>query len=423
MAPTTTRDFDITILGATGWTATICAEYIAKNFPAATKWCIAGRSEAKIEALRSHLNTLPSHHGAPELSTFTLSSLTATDLDPLILKTKAIINGIGPYHRHSSPIVESWARNGTHYVDFSTETPWIVDMVHRYHHMATNSGAVIIPAISNSSSPSDLVAWMIVEYAAKLGLGPIGEVVCANKLDMIGMQGGSLHTVLDTAEKYGNGWWLGGDSWAISTQVMPAGSMSGAEGWFRRRHDALLGHLGTSLVAKGNQAVVQRSAGLHSERYGSMFVFNKYTAVAGPVSTVLIHLLTAFGVFLLGIPLFRTLMRRLSFEPGSGPDREASRRQEGLSFKAVAYAGSAECNKFPVAIAIFEYRGALTDISAILAVEAAASILELTGSGKIRTGGLLTPSFLGRDFVERLGRVGVKLGVNGITGEAKLKAQ
>ncbi|CEI59955.1 hypothetical protein FVEN_g8241 [Fusarium venenatum] len=52
------RPYEIIVLGATGWTATICAEHIARAFPINTKWSIAGRSAAKLEALRQSLRII-----------------------------------------------------------------------------------------------------------------------------------------------------------------------------------------------------------------------------------------------------------------------------------------------------------------------------------------------------------------------------
>jgi hypothetical protein len=51
MASTTVRQYDIVVLGATGYTASIAAEYITKNLPTDLKWAVAGRSESKLEAL------------------------------------------------------------------------------------------------------------------------------------------------------------------------------------------------------------------------------------------------------------------------------------------------------------------------------------------------------------------------------------
>lgn len=52
------REFDIVLLGATGYTAAICAEYIVQNMPTNLEWAVAGRSKAKLEAIMEKLAIL-----------------------------------------------------------------------------------------------------------------------------------------------------------------------------------------------------------------------------------------------------------------------------------------------------------------------------------------------------------------------------
>lgn len=52
------RKYDLVLLGATGYTATICAEQITKTYPIKTRWAVAGRSEATLTKLTRNLKTL-----------------------------------------------------------------------------------------------------------------------------------------------------------------------------------------------------------------------------------------------------------------------------------------------------------------------------------------------------------------------------
>ncbi|UPK92710.1 hypothetical protein LCI18_003645 [Fusarium solani-melongenae] len=401
--------YEITVLGATGWTATICAEHIAKTFPTTTRWCIAGRSADKLELLRQSLRAINPDRLEPAIHT--IPRLDAKSLDQLIVNTKVLINGIGPYHRYGTPVVESCARNGTHYVDFSTETAWIADMIRDYHSLAEQSGAIIIPAISGSSSPSDLVAWLLVTHLHDHGLPAPSEVVCSGKLNMLGMQGGSLHTVLDVAEHCGIGGWLNGDSWILSQAPKPL--KIPPVGLLGYRYDPVLGHLGTSFVAWGNQSVVQRSASFDAQTYSRDFIFREYIPTSNFFSAAIVHVITKLGIILLCNSWFRSFVRRKALDPGSGPDREESRRVESAEWKATVYMKG---EKEPVAMAEFGYQGALVDMAAILAVEAAAAIMEMSKfkSDGSPIAGILTPSTLGLWFVDRLKKARFTLGVYGI---------
>ncbi|KAL6353710.1 hypothetical protein LRP88_12698 [Fusarium phalaenopsidis] len=406
---TSAEPYEITVLGATGWTATICAEHITKTFPTTTRWCIAGRSADKLERLRQSLEAINPDRLEPAIHI--IPRLDADSLDPLIVNTKVLINGIGPYHRYGTPVVKSCARNGTHYVDFSTETAWIADMIRDYHSLAEQSGAIIIPAISGSSSPSDLVAWLLVTHLHDHELPAPSEVVCSGKLNMLGVQGGSRHTVIGVAEDCGIGGWLNGDSWILSQAPKPLKTRRA--GLFGHRYDPVLGHLGTSFVAWGNQSVVQRSAGFDAQIYGQDFIFREYIPTSGFFSAAVVHIFTKIGILLLCIPWFRSFVRGKAFDPGSGPDREESRRMKSAEWKATAYIKG---RKEPAAVAEFGCNGALVDMAAILAVEAAATVMEMpkVKDDGLPMAGLLTPSLLGLRFVNRLKKAGFTLGVYGL---------
>ncbi|KAF5622215.1 Saccharopine dehydrogenase Homospermidine synthase [Fusarium sp. NRRL 52700] len=387
-------------------TAAICAEHIAKTFPTNTRWCIAGRSASKLEALRQDLRALNPDRLEPAI--YIVPQLNAEGLEPIVRRTKVLINGIGPYHRYGTPVVDACARNGTHYVDFSTETIWIAEIIQNFLETAKDSGAIIIPAISGSSAPSDLVAWLIGRHLREQGLPAASEIVCAGRLSIIGMQGGSLHTVLDVAETYGISGWLTSDTSVLLPK--PKHVVKKDKELMGHRYDRHLGHLTTSFVAWGNESVVQRSAALNAKVYGQDFVYKEYNPATGLISALVMHIVTKLGIFLLAAPWFRSFVRGKSFNRGSGPDRDQSRKMESAEWKAVGYVTG---EKEPVALAEFSYKGALVDMAAILAVEAAASINQL-GDTEATDAGLLTPSTLGMTFVDRLRAAGFGLIVNGL---------
>ena len=59
MATSTTdpsdRQYDLVLVGATGFTGGLTAEYLAEHGPAELRWALAGRSRAKLEAVRDRL--------------------------------------------------------------------------------------------------------------------------------------------------------------------------------------------------------------------------------------------------------------------------------------------------------------------------------------------------------------------------------
>lgn len=52
------RQYDLVLLGPTGYTGRFCAEHIVKNHPTNLKWAIAGRSAQKMEPIAEELRGL-----------------------------------------------------------------------------------------------------------------------------------------------------------------------------------------------------------------------------------------------------------------------------------------------------------------------------------------------------------------------------
>jgi short subunit dehydrogenase-like uncharacterized protein len=52
------RQYDIVVFGATGYTGKLTAEHIATKLPTYLKWALAGRSESKLEAVAAECAAL-----------------------------------------------------------------------------------------------------------------------------------------------------------------------------------------------------------------------------------------------------------------------------------------------------------------------------------------------------------------------------
>ena len=108
------REYELIVLGATGYTGKYCAEHIVTHLPTDLKWAIAGRSASKLSAVLEEIKQLNLDRLPPGLE---VASLSPEDLNGLARKTRLLINTIGPYHLYSTPVVEACAQNGTHYLD------------------------------------------------------------------------------------------------------------------------------------------------------------------------------------------------------------------------------------------------------------------------------------------------------------------
>src|ERR1700744_4305760 len=159
------RQYDLILLGATGYTGKLTAEYITTNLPTSIKWAVAGRNQSKLSSLVNELKSLNSTRGTPDI--ITVGNLTTPDLTPVVKKTKVLLNAVGPYYLYSTPVVEACAQQGTHYLDVTGETPWVRDIIVKYEDTAKKSGAIMIPEVGVESAPSDLVAYIATRLIRK----------------------------------------------------------------------------------------------------------------------------------------------------------------------------------------------------------------------------------------------------------------
>ncbi|ORY11786.1 Saccharopine dehydrogenase-domain-containing protein [Clohesyomyces aquaticus] len=403
-----TPEFDILLLGATGYTGAIVAEHITTHFLTDLKWAIAGRSSSSLDALSAKLKLLDPNRSPP---TIIITGIEKQELQSLVKRTRVVINGIGPYQKYSEPVLAACATQGTHYVDFCTETPWIASLIPRYDALATQSGAIIIPSASLSSSPPDLLSWLLAsKIHAKTGK-PTKRITLKEEIVMKGMSGGSLTTLLSTIEHYGIGFLWSPNPYCMVPSPSPSPhaqkrNTSATRPWASKETPEL-GLLTTSLLSPSNTAIIHRSASLNPTLYSPSFIYQELAPAPNKPIAILTHILLKFVVLLLALPVFRNLIRRMCFEPGAGPDWRENAKTESAEFEGVGVGEGGERVR-----GRFGWKGALVHVSAVLATEAAGCLVEVSkrrdggGKGGKDEGGMRTPSFLGMELVERARAVG-----------------
>jgi short subunit dehydrogenase-like uncharacterized protein len=117
------RQYELILLGATGYTGKYCVEHIVKYLPTNLVWAVAGRNASKLNKILQEIKSLNPDRLVPGVE---VTSLDSNDLDSLTKKTKCLVTTVGPYHVYGSPVVEACARNGTHYVDWYISRPQVV---------------------------------------------------------------------------------------------------------------------------------------------------------------------------------------------------------------------------------------------------------------------------------------------------------
>ncbi|KAH8660015.1 Saccharopine dehydrogenase-domain-containing protein [Xylariales sp. PMI_506] len=405
------RQYDLVVYGATGYTGLMTVEHIATRFPVDLKWAVAGRSMDKVQKVVADCKALDPERVPPEIE---IVESNDKDLLELAKKTFVLINVVGPYGRYGEHAVKACATAGTHYLDCTGELPWTHSMVKKYHDAAKASGAIIIPQNGLESGPSDLLTWSMTQLIkTQLGTQVGDTVVEFHELSSL-PSGGTLASLLGIADLYSPQEIKESNRpYALSpvenSHPLPKSSiLSTLTGLHRHRP---LGLLTTSFTAKWNAAVVFRTWGLlqeeksrHDQSYGPNFTYREFSKAKGHVSGFLTHFAISLGTFALQFSAVRNTIRKLSYQPGNGPDREESRK-EYIEIRGCAEPDpKREDGKKAFGKAY--YHGSMYYMTATLLASAALTILQ---EDLGLEGGLYTPAFLGQGYVDRLGEAGFKI--------------
>jgi len=155
------RKYDLVLFGATGFTGGLTAEYLAQHAPASTRWALAGRNRAKLEAVRTRLAAL--NPACAGLSLIEADVGDADALRQLAQSTKVVLTTVGPYILHGEALVAACAAVGTHYADLTGEPEFVDLMWLKYHEQAQQTGAKIVHCCGFDSIPHDLGAYFTVQ--------------------------------------------------------------------------------------------------------------------------------------------------------------------------------------------------------------------------------------------------------------------
>src|SRR6476469_7093602 len=145
------REFEIIVYGATGFTGRLVAEYLVGRSRAedAPRWALAGRSQAKLQEIRSSINA------RGDLPLVIADAADPAALHTMAERTQVVLTTVGPYQLYGTPLVEACVARGTGYVDLCGEPGWMREMIDAHEAAARASGARIIFSCGFDSIPFD----------------------------------------------------------------------------------------------------------------------------------------------------------------------------------------------------------------------------------------------------------------------------
>ncbi|HEY4279953.1 MAG TPA: saccharopine dehydrogenase NADP-binding domain-containing protein [Conexibacter sp.] len=280
MANRSEREHDVVLVGATGFTGALTAEYLASVVGAdaapvvassfsdtavaaattpRTRWAIAGRNPAKLQALADRLELdVPLLHADVD---------DPASLRTLAESTKVVATTVGPYLEYGEPLVAACAAAGTDYVDLTGEPEFVDQMYVRHQATAVASGARLVHSCGFDSIPHDLGALFTVQHL------PEGVPLKVDAFVRMGARfsGGTLASAVNAFSRLRAAARVAGERRALEAagRVADGRRVRGASG--RPRH--IGGEIGWALpLPTIDPQVVLRSARA-LERYGPEFTY------------------------------------------------------------------------------------------------------------------------------------------------------
>jgi short subunit dehydrogenase-like uncharacterized protein len=331
------RKYDIVILGATGFTGSLVAEYLVARGLGNIRLALAGRDRNKLEQLRRSLAQIDP--AAAQLPLVLADSFNRASLDALAASTKVLCTTVGPYAKYGEQTVAACATHGTHYCDITGEPQFVRRMIDRYDAVARATGARIVNCCGFDSIPSDIGVFMLYRAFQERGgqlqrvrnflgnaRGGIGGGTIASGLNLIS------EACQDTEVR---------EVMSNPYSLYPRGEQPGLDGRDQMgvRRDADIGAWTAPFVmAAINGKIVRRSNALLGFVYGRQFRYSESmrmgAGLGGALSAAMISASVGLGTAAMAIGPLRRMAERRMPKPGSGPN-QAKRERGHFGFELI----------------------------------------------------------------------------------------
>lgn len=322
----TTREFDVVVWGATGFTGSLVCEYLLQHYgvDGDLRWAIAGRSQDKLDALRASLGAK-----SASLETIVADSFDEQTLRDLAERTRVVLTTVGPYALYGAAMVNACVEAGTHYCDLAGEVQWIRKMIDAHNERATRSGARIVHCCGFDSVPMDIGVWFLQDTAMRRHGQYCESIKMLVKATRGSASGGTIASLINLIEESRKDRAVARilvDPYSLN----PEGQRQGPD---RRDQQTVVydddaeSWTAPFVMAAVNTKVVRRSHALQGYPYGREFRYSEAVMTgAGPAGWSKAAIMTAgLGGLVLGasFPPTRKLLQKFVLpDPGEGPDAE-----------------------------------------------------------------------------------------------------
>lgn len=380
----TTRAYDVVVLGATGYSGRkVCIHLskVADNY----KWAIAGRDPKKLAALSKELGL------SPDVGVLVADTSSVAALDALCANTNVVIACAGPFDRVGLPVVDACVRNKTHYCDITGEFQFFRKVIESYDAVAAERKIMLVPCCGFDCIPSDLGNWLVHE-AARAQNVQVKSVV--GYFQGSGSpSGGTMTSFANLFETIERKDFSPSSLTPANAPKVPTPRTT----WIGFAKD--IGRWAGPYIMSGiNERVVRRSNALNNtvSSYVEASVGTLGSVVAGTLG------LMVFGIAIGFAPIRKLMVRYVFPAPGTGPSDE----QLKAGFFKATFVGKTDSGD-RIDVLVKDSRDAYT-ATGVFAAECGLSVADLARRQAVTTGGVLTASVaFGGDLADRLRRAGM----------------
>jgi short subunit dehydrogenase-like uncharacterized protein len=323
-----TPKYSVIVFGATSFVGQILCHYLVDQFGSKLKWAAAGRSLAKLEALRADLGPT-----AAKLPLLVADAADEAGLKALCSQTKVIVSTVGPYALYGEPLVKVCVESGTDYCDLTGEVQWIRRMITRYESLALASGARIVHCCVFDSLPSDLGVFFLQQQARERFGQPCISIKMRVKALAGTASGGTIASLINVVKEAAKDPALRREL-SDPYSICPTG-----HGYRARQRNVTRGQFDPDfkswitpfVMSAINTRIVHRSNALSGSAYGKEFKYDEAAMTRAGTGGWMRAQGMAVGVagFMVALavpPLCRLIEKYVVPKPGEGPSPAAQAR-------------------------------------------------------------------------------------------------
>ncbi|CAE6334717.1 unnamed protein product [Rhizoctonia solani] len=376
------REFDILVIGATGYTGQLIIEYLANHSRAPSlRIALGGRTISKVQELANKYNNVAAIY---------VDVSKEPSVEEAVAKTRVVINIAGPYWTRGA-----CAKNSVHYVDLTGEAPWVAQIIEEYDYLAHKNKACIVPCSGYDSIPSDLAAHLALRALEKQLGGKLPSHISSTAAHKTkgGISGGTAASIMSAFEEVPREQRAKGLGWGLSPMPAPPGFSALPRMLYSLPHITPTIWGGYFVMSAINASIVRRSWGLRYYQAPKSkcptFSYTEFMTINGSLISGLLISLTVFffGAAMALLPPVRWLVKNVLPKSGEGPSPD--KLDKGyFGVVNVAEGGGVVVKAIVDGNGDPGYR-----LTSIMIVESALLLLDpenLTDIGK--GGGILTPS-------------------------------